>query len=86
MVKSFSILLIVIGFLSNAIHAQGDIAQSYIVMAENGLNIRKEPTTESKRIGKLYCGAKIRILEKTSKTLSVNDKGKIIKGEWVKIE
>jgi len=57
-----------------------------IVIAENGLNIRTAPKVQSQKIGKLPFGTKIRVIEKTSKTFSIKEKDKIVKGEWVKIE
>jgi len=57
-----------------------------IVIAENGLNVRLEPNSKSKKIGKLHCGVKIKVTERTGKLLSLKDNGEIINGEWVKID
>jgi len=61
-------------------------AKSYhIAMAENGLNVREKPDLAAKKIGQLYFGAKVNIVEKTGVILTVKDNGKDMEGEWVKV-
>lgn len=59
---------------------------TFIVTAENGINIRENPILESKRIGSIPFGSKIDILETTNEELKIKDNGKEIKGNWVKIK
>lgn len=60
--------------------------QSYhIAIAENGLNIRNAPQLSAEKVGKLYFGAKVEIVEKTGIALTVKEAGKDLRGEWVKI-
>tara|TARA_B100001057_G_scaffold459797_1_gene510268 strand:- start:6731 stop:8518 length:1788 start_codon:yes stop_codon:yes gene_type:complete len=62
------------------------------VNAESGLNVRDNPSTSGKIIGKLANGVLLNILNKTNKTLTINDIDKKtgdvikIKGNWVEVE
>ena len=62
------------------------LEEKYIVTAENGLLLRNKPGLKSKKIGKIYSGAQITIIEKTRFTETISDKGKKINGNWVKVE
>ena len=55
------------------------------VVAENGLIVRESPDQNSERIGKLYYGTEVEILEETGIELQIKDGEKDIKGEWLKI-
>ena len=62
------------------------------VNAESGLNVRDNPSTSGKVIGKLANGDLLKILNKTDKSLTINDIDKKtgdaikIKGNWVEVE
>ena len=62
------------------------------VNAESGLNVRDNPSTSGKVIGKLANGVLLKILNKTDKSLTINDIDKKtgdaikIKGNWVEVE
>ena len=62
------------------------------VNAESGLNVRDNPSTSGKVIGKLANGVLLKILNKTDKSLTINDidkkTGDVIKieGNWVEVE
>ena len=62
------------------------------VNAESGLNVRDNPSTSGKIIGKLANGVLLNILKKTDKSLTINDIDKKtgdaikIKGNWVEVE
>ena len=62
------------------------------VNAESGLNVRDNPSTSGKIIGKLANGVLLNILNKTDKSLTINDIDKKtgdvikIKGNWVEVE
>ena len=62
------------------------------VNAESGLNVRDNPSTSGKIIGKLPNGVLLKILNKTDKSLTINDvhkkTGDVIKieGNWVEVE
>lgn len=57
----------------------------FIVTAENGLILRQEPNSKGKKIGKLYFGAEVIIIERTEYNQTIIDDGKKISGKWVKI-
>lgn len=76
------ILLILISTFSICSYAQ----DKYIVTAENGLLLRNEPNTQGEKIGKLYFGAEVKILEITKNTQTINDGDKKISGTWVKVK
>tara|TARA_B110000263_G_scaffold246943_1_gene258843 strand:- start:680 stop:1042 length:363 start_codon:yes stop_codon:yes gene_type:complete len=63
----------------------------YIVSAKEGLNVREQPSLESKKIATLVYGQKVIIESKTGKKLTINDVdygylGRFnIEGEWVEI-
>ncbi len=61
-------------------------ATKYIVTALNGLTIRDKPSLKGKKIGRLPFMAKTTIQEITKYPLEIKDNGKLIKGNWVKIE
>lgn len=60
--------------------------ENYIVIAENGLTLREQPSTTGQKIGKLYFGAEVIILEKTKHSEFIIDGNKKIKGTWVKVK
>jgi hypothetical protein len=74
------IIILILSFLNQTIFGQE------IVIAGNGLNIRKEPNSKSEKIGKLHFGSKVNVIEKTGKLLEIKDGNEIVKGQWVKIE
>ncbi|WP_103867512.1 SH3 domain-containing protein [Aquimarina sp. I32.4] len=61
-------------------------SQDCIITAKSGLNVRKEPSLKSKKIGKLDYKQKATIIERTLEPLKLNEDGKIIEGFWVKIK
>lgn len=62
-------------------------SQEYqFVKADNGLIVRENADKNSKRLGKLVYGSEVLITKNTGKKLELKDEGKIIKGEWVRIE
>lgn len=54
----------------------------YSVIAENGLVIRNKPGLNAERTGKFYCGESLKLIEKTTIGLQVNDNNKTISGKW----
>jgi hypothetical protein len=61
--------------------------QSYhIAIAENDLNIRNAPQLSAEKVGKLYFGAKVEIVAQTGISLTVQEAGKDLQGEWVKVK
>jgi len=58
----------------------------FIVTAKNGLTIRDQPSLKGKKIGGLPYKTETAIQEITSHTLEITDEGKLIKGNWVKVE
>lgn len=79
MKKVLTILLLI---LTNAIFGQ----QIQYVHADNGLIVRENPETGSKRIGKLEYGTRVYIISETEFNLTIKDEGKDINGNWVEIE
>jgi hypothetical protein len=62
-------------------------SQEYqFVKADNGLIVRENTDKNSKRLGKLVYGSEVLITKNTGKKLELEDEGKIVKGEWVRIE
>lgn len=57
----------------------------FYVSADNGLYVRQAPGQAADVITKLNYGTKVAITEHTNLTMDVLEKGKIIKGEWVKV-
>ncbi len=80
--KKTNILLILLLLI---VFSYGYSQETFIVTAENGLILRNQPNVDGEKIGKLYFGAEVSIVENTKKTQTVLDNGKIIKGTWVKI-
>ncbi len=76
-----SIILLITLFLTTLIYCQNE----FIVVAENGLFLRQEPNGKGKKIGKLYFGAEVSIIEKTENSQTIVDNGEEIEGNWVKI-
>ncbi|WP_439132280.1 SH3 domain-containing protein [Polaribacter sp.] len=74
------IVILILSFLN-----QVSLSQE-IVIAGNGLNVRKKPNLTSEKIGKLHFGSQVKIIEKTGILLEIKDDNQIIKGQWVKIE
>lgn len=77
MIQKITFFLLLITTLST--HA------SHIAVAENGLNLREAPSLTATKIGLVYFGAKVQIVEHTGVSLTITDNGKAIQGEWVKI-
>ncbi|WBU87912.1 SH3 domain-containing protein [Cellulophaga omnivescoria] len=61
-------------------------AQEHIVTAKSGLSIRREPSIESDRIGKLNYGQTVDVLKETIESFQVIDNNETISGYWVKIK
>jgi len=76
-----SILLLITIFLTTLTYSQN----KFIVTAENGLLLRQEPNSKGLKIGKLYFGAEVTIIERTKNNQTITDNGKKINGNWVKI-
>lgn len=74
--------LLFILFMTALLFGQG----YHIAIAENGLNIREKPDLAGNKIGQLYVGAKVKIVEKTGIKLTVTENGTDLHGEWVKIK
>ncbi len=60
--------------------------KTYIVMANNGLNVREKPSFNSAKLVKLPKGYQVNILKDTKKQFSVIDNNHEIYGSWVKID
>jgi len=58
----------------------------YFNTASSGLNIREEPSINSKKIGKLPYGSTVELLETTKIKLQIIDDEETINGFWVKIK
>ena len=56
------------------------------VTATNGLIVRAQADIKSPRVHKLKKGTKIKLLEKTSSVLVLEDGPQIMRGNWIKIE
>lgn len=79
MKKAIILIVIFFALITNA--------QSYqFVKADSGLIVRKSADKKSERIGKLVYGSEVRILESSGIMFELEDEGKTVKGEWVKIE
>ncbi|WP_435263471.1 SH3 domain-containing protein [Tenacibaculum sp. nBUS_03] len=76
-----SIILFITLFLTALTYSQNE----FVVTAENGLFLRQKPNSNGKKIGKLYFGAEVDIIEKTENSQTITDNGQEIKGNWVKI-
>jgi uncharacterized protein YgiM (DUF1202 family) len=73
-------LIFISFFLFFAFITQGQ--EFYYVIAENGLIVREKPNSKSKRIGKLYSGEPVELIENTNIELEIKENNKIIKGKW----
>ena len=62
------------------------IPDTAYVNAKSGLRVRSQPSLEGERIGVRPYGKKVLITERTGKTMTIQDEGKEINGEWVGIE
>jgi len=60
-------------------------AQSYIITAPNGLNIRQTPSLEGEKIGKLPFGIEAQLIEDTGRALKIEDRGKQVTANWFRI-
>ncbi|MCF2875192.1 MULTISPECIES: SH3 domain-containing protein [unclassified Tenacibaculum] len=76
-----SIILLITLFLTVLTYSQN----KFVVTAENGLFLREKPNSKGKKIGKLYFGAEVGIIEKTNNSQTIIDNGQEIIGNWVKI-
>ena len=81
--KKTTIILTLLIFI---ISTYGFCQEKYIVTAENGLILREKPNSKGNKIGKLYFGAELTIIEKTENNQTIVDNGEEIIGNWVKIE
>ncbi|MFS4454827.1 SH3 domain-containing protein [Maribacter sp. 2304DJ31-5] len=66
--------------------AETQESEKKYVAAENGLTIRDKPSIDAVKIGTLSFGTEISIVEKTDIQLKIEDEGKTINGQWVKIK
>lgn len=82
MKKTTVLLIVLISILST----YGFSQEKYSVTATNGLLLREKPNANANKIGKLYFGAEVTILEKTENSQTINDNGTKITGNWVKIK
>ncbi len=57
----------------------------FYVKAKSGLIIRKEPKTNSDKLGKFNYSDQVQIIKKTQINISITDEGKVINGEWYKV-
>lgn len=57
----------------------------YYVRAKNGLNVRKTPDLQGEKIGKLPNKTQVKITFNPGIQLTIQDDGKTIHGQWVKI-
>ena len=62
------------------------LEKKYIVTAQNGLLLRNKPSLNGVKKGKIYFGAQVTIISRTRFTQTITDKGKKIKGNWVKVQ
>jgi len=60
--------------------------EHYFVTAKSGLNVRSNNTLDAKKVAKIPYGVRVEKIADTSKELSINDNGILIKGTWVKIK
>ena len=58
----------------------------YFINAESGLNVRLESSLTSKKVAKIPFGTLIQKIFDTDKYVTINDNGKEIKGQFVKIK
>jgi hypothetical protein len=75
------VIFLIFLFLTTSIFSQ----DKFLVTAENGLILRQEPNSKGKKIGKLYFGAEITIIERTQYNQTIVDNGEKISGKWVKV-
>ena len=77
--------LILIPFiLFFAFNTQGQ--DFYSVIAEHGLVVRNKPELRSERVGKLYEGEPVELIEDTKIRLEITDNDKTIEGNWFLVE
>ena len=55
------------------------------INAKSGLNVRATPDLNGDKIAKLEYATKVIIRNQTRQSLTVEDEGKTISGEWVEI-
>ena len=60
--------------------------ETLFVSSKNGLNLREQPSTNTKIIMTLDFGTPIIVLEKTKIIASIIDDGELINGEWIKVK
>ena len=58
----------------------------YFINAESGLNVRSESNLSSNKVAKIPFGTLIEKISDTDKYFTINDNGKKIKGQFVKIK
>ena len=78
--KIFTFLIMIIFSLN--IYGQ----EYYFINAESGLNVRSESNLSSNKVAKIPFGTLIEKVSDTNKYLTINDNGKEIKGQFVKIK
>ncbi len=76
------ITIIFITFISLNIYSQ----EYYFINAQNGLNVRSGSDLLSAKVAKIPYGVLVEKVLDTDKKMTLNDNGKIIKGNWVKIK
>ncbi|MEP2278346.1 SH3 domain-containing protein [Maribacter sp.] len=75
-------ILLIMTIFSFNIYGQ----EYYFINAESGLNVRSESSLSSKKIAKIPFGTLIEKISDTDKYLTINDNGKEIKGQFIKIK
>ncbi|MEM1320664.1 MAG: SH3 domain-containing protein [Bacteroidota bacterium] len=55
------------------------------VTAESGLVYREQPAVDAKKLGTLEFGSLLQVLKKTGIQLDIQDEGKTVTGEWIKV-
>lgn len=77
------ILTIILFFIQILVYGQ-DYNIKY-VSAKSGLTLRDNPSLTASKVGKLKYNQRVVVILNTRKKLSINDDGKTIKGQWVKV-
>ncbi|WP_025663125.1 SH3 domain-containing protein [Aquimarina megaterium] len=76
------ITIIFTTFISLNIYSQ----EYYFINAKNGLNVRSGSDLLSAKVAKIPYGVLVEKIFDTNKKMTINDNGKIITGNWVKIK
>jgi hypothetical protein len=63
-----------------------EVKKELYVNAEKGLNVRRSPFLNGRKVGKIEFAKKVKVTEETDLTLSLLEDGKEIAGRWLEIE